>query len=219
MHTRREVLRGALVIPFAAAAVPSSAPRIIAGPDCLSQESAAGFRSVLPSSAANLIVLCGTSCVDRFHLEALKGAWIICDASPFTTTRAAISGSASELYVRYRWPHIALTRCFSRVIPVSCPDAEAIAHYRGGPIALKRRMGLGGIIYLGSMLGPNLRAEEPEARQLAKAIFSEIACGDTSTAASANTSSARLHPAAAAAVRGRESQMPVHLSEYGSCWR
>ena len=192
MQTRRELLRNALVVPLAAAAGPLARPRIIAGRDCLSQESAEGFQSVLPASAGNVIVLCGLSCVDQFRAEAANGAWIICDPSPFAMDRAAISGPGgelhgSELYVRYRWPHMALIRRFSRVIPISCPDAEAIAHYRGTPVALRRRVGRGGIVFLGSMLGPPLRAEDREARALAAAIFSEIACAGTSTKALANT--------------------------------
>lgn len=185
--TRREVLRDALAIPLAASglSVPAG-PRILAAPDCLSQESAEGFRPVLAGlRARNVIVLCGMSCVDLFRLEAFRGAWIICEPSPFTINGAR--DSESELYVRYRWPHIALTRCFSRAMPVSCQEAEAIAHYRGVPVAMKRRIGCGGMIWLGSMLGPNLRAEEPQARALAAAIFSEIACGGTSKAASTNT--------------------------------
>lgn len=183
MQSRREFLRDALIAPVAASVTAPAGPRIIAAPDCLSQESAAGFRLVLRQwRGANVIVLCGMSCIDRFHFEASKGAWIICDASPFSA-KGAIGGPGSELYVRYRWPHMALTRCLSRVIPVTCPDAEVIAHYRGMPVAMKRRVGCGGVIFLGSMLGPNLWAEEREAHELARAIFSEIACAGTSTAA------------------------------------
>lgn len=185
MRTRREFLQGALTVPFAAAAERSTGLRIIAASDCLSQESAAGFQSVLAGShAANLIVLCGAIAFPpRLHAEAEKGAWVVWEMSP----SLGITVSPGDLYVRYKWPHVRLTRSFLRVIPLRCTETEAIAHYRGTPVALKRRIGRGGIVVLGSMLGPNLRAEEPEAGALAAAIFSEIACGGTSRAASTST--------------------------------
>jgi hypothetical protein len=37
---------------------------------------------------------------------------------------------------------------------------------------MKRRIGRGGIVFLGSMLGPNLHAEEPEAHRIATALLS-----------------------------------------------
>jgi len=187
-RTRREFLSDALAAPIALSTV-AAGPRILAGPDCLSQESAAGFRSVLPvSRTANLILLCSATMPPRLHAAAVNGAWIVWEISPFASRNSfAITDSPGDLYVRYLWPHAALTRSFSRVIPVRCAEEEAIAHYRGRPVAMKRRIGRGGIVFLGSMLGPNLRSGEREARALAKAIFSEIASVDTSTAVSANT--------------------------------
>jgi hypothetical protein len=184
MHTRRNVLRDTLLLPFLVGISPPPGSRIIAGSDCLSQESAEGFRSVLARShAANLIVLCGAKAVHpRLYDAAVNGAWLIWEMPPAQSTV-----SHRDLYVHYSWPHPTLTRAFSYTMPVGCADAEAIAHYRGVPVAMKRRMGRGGIIFLGSMLGPNLRAEEPEARELAIAIFSQIACAGTSKAAATNT--------------------------------
>jgi hypothetical protein len=194
------------VVPFAMSAEVSSAPavpQIISEPNCLSEESAAGFRSLDPTS--NVILLCGASTLGearalRLREQALKGKWIVLESSPLYLPKQAralhemfgillsepITPSSDRLYVRYQWPHTALTRCFSAVIPVTCSPTEAIAHYAGVPIAVKRRIGRGGIVFLGSMLGPNLRAEEREARELAAAIFSGTTSAGTSTAASTN---------------------------------
>jgi hypothetical protein len=186
MPSRRQFLQDALVLPLAAASLtPAAGPRIFAAPDCLSQESAKGFWPVLHAHGpANLIVVCGAITHPRVYAAAVSGAWILWEMPPFRSQSfPAVALSPGDLYIRYQWPQAALTRAFSRMIPVDCSPAEAIAHYRGVPVAMRRRVGRGGIVYLGSMLGPNLRADEPEAHQLAKAIFSEIACAGTSTTA------------------------------------
>lgn len=191
------------MIPFAMCAEARSAPaarQIISEPNCLSQESAEGFRPLHRTS--NVILLCGASTLGKsraLHLrkQALRGNWIVFESSPLCTRKQArtlhdvfgialkepFAASADHLFVHYRWPHAALTRTFSAVIPVSCSPTDAIAHYAGVPIAMKRRIGRGGIVFLGSMLGPNLRAEEPQARALAAAIFSGTISAGTSTAA------------------------------------
>jgi hypothetical protein len=189
MQSRRQFLQDALIAPMAVASLGTAAgPRIIAEPDCLSQESAQGFRTVLHKHGlANLIVVCGAAMHPRLRAAAVNGAWVVWEISPFRNQSSlAIPASPGDLYVRYTWPRMTLTRSFSHMIPIQGTDTEVIAYYRDVPMALKRRMGRGGIIYLGSMLGPNLQAEEREAHELATAIFSEIACADTSTAASAS---------------------------------
>ena len=133
--------------------------------------------------------------------QVLGGSWIVLESSPLCTAsqrrtlhdvfgillHEPIAVSSDHLYVRYNWPHVVLTRTFSAVIPISCSEKEVIAHYGRTPVAMKRPIGRGGIVFLGSMLGPNLRAEEREARKLAAAIFSRTTYAYTSTAASTNT--------------------------------
>jgi hypothetical protein len=190
VQSRRQFLQDALIAPMAVASLGTAAgPLIIAGPDCLSQESAEGFRSILRTHGpANLIAVCGARMHPRLHAAVVNGAWVVWEISPFRNQSSlAITVSRADLYVRYTWPRMTLTRSFSRMIPMQCADKEVIAYYRDVPVALKRRIGRGGIVFLGSMLGPNLRAEEREAHELATAIFSEIACAGTSTAVSTNT--------------------------------
>ncbi|HEX3681365.1 MAG TPA: hypothetical protein VHU83_02405 [Bryobacteraceae bacterium] len=204
--TRRHILQQAFVFPLALSAEASSAPsalQIISEPNCLSQESAAGFR--LLHRPSNVILLCGMSALGKSRAlqlreQALRGKWIVFESSPRCTRTQArvlqhvfgialsepVVPSPDHLFARYIWPHAALTRSFSAVIPVSCSSTEAIAHYGGVSIAMQRRIGRGGLVFLGSMLGPNLRAEEPEATKLAAAIFSGTTSAGTSTAASTN---------------------------------
>jgi hypothetical protein len=206
MPTRRELLQQALSVPLAASLRAAQSPQIVSEPNCLSEESAAGFRQ-LRSLPANLIVLCGVSAINRARALALReraasGAWIICEAAPYFSGReilrdafqitagAPVAVHSDCLYVSYTWPHPALTRTFSAAIPIE--ERPALAHYRNLPVAARRRIGRGGIVFLGSMLGPNLRAGDPQAMELAAAMLrgvrsSGTACAGTSTTASANT--------------------------------
>jgi hypothetical protein len=66
-------------------------------------------------------------------------------------------------YVSYLWPRETSVRDFSRVVPVSMSDGDVIGKVGALPVALKRRVGRGTLIFLGSPLGPALRAGDPEA--------------------------------------------------------
>lgn len=68
-------------------------------------------------------------------------------------------------YVDYSWPRPTKVRDFSRVIPVSGRGAEVMAWADGHPVALRRRMGHGTFVFLGSPLGPGLGAGDREARR------------------------------------------------------
>jgi hypothetical protein len=71
-------------------------------------------------------------------------------------------------YIAYSWPASAQIRDFSRVVPLgrrSEGAGEIIARVDGLPVALKRRLGRGDLIFLGSPLGPALWAGDAEARR------------------------------------------------------
>ena len=68
-------------------------------------------------------------------------------------------------YVEYSWPSRALVRDFSRVVPVSARQGEAIARVDDATVAIARRMGRATLIFLGSPLGPALWAGDAEARR------------------------------------------------------
>jgi hypothetical protein len=77
-------------------------------------------------------------------------------------------------YVKYAWPLQRLVRDFSMFTPVKCSAEERIAEFGGAAVCAKWRVGKGGIIFLGSMLGPALLAEEREAHQVGSAMLQEI---------------------------------------------
>jgi hypothetical protein len=73
-------------------------------------------------------------------------------------------GRESVPYVDYSWPREKSVRDFTRVIPVSAKAGDVIARVGPLPVAVKRRMANGTLIFLGSPLGPALRAGDYEAR-------------------------------------------------------
>jgi len=77
----------------------------------------------------------------------------------------ASSGRQRLPYVDYTWPHSAKIRDFSRALPLARQPGEIIARVNGLPVCLKRRVGRGTLIFLGSPLGPALWAGDAEARQ------------------------------------------------------
>jgi len=74
-----------------------------------------------------------------------------------------LDGRESIPYVNYVWPRETKVRDFSRVIPVSAREGDVIGQVGALPVALKRRTAKGTLIFLGSPLGPALRAGDSEA--------------------------------------------------------
>jgi hypothetical protein len=66
-------------------------------------------------------------------------------------------------YVDFTWPVGARVRDFSRIVPVLATSREAIALQDGQIIGLKRRIGAGTLVFLGSPVGPHLLAGDREA--------------------------------------------------------
>lgn len=73
--------------------------------------------------------------------------------------------SGHSPYIDYSWPDAVRVRDFSRVVPLGDQEAEVIARADGLPVALRRAVGAGTLIFLGSPLGPALWAGDREARR------------------------------------------------------
>ena len=78
--------------------------------------------------------------------------------------RNKVDSRESIPYVNYIWPRETRVRDFSRVIPVSANAGDVIGRVGPLPVAMKRRLANGTLIFLGSPLGPALRAGDWEAR-------------------------------------------------------
>src|SRR5579884_2287980 len=66
-------------------------------------------------------------------------------------------------YIDYGWPIETKVRDFSRIIPVECRNAEAIAWFDGQPVGARRLVGKGTLVFLGSPMGPHLLTGDREA--------------------------------------------------------
>jgi hypothetical protein len=75
-------------------------------------------------------------------------------------------GHAQVPYVVYRWPREVHVRDFSRVIPVSAVNGRAIARWGEIAVAWRKRIGAGTLIFVGSPIGPALRAGDADAASL-----------------------------------------------------
>ena len=99
--------------------------------------------------------------VDLWHAASADGA-------QFTYRRGQPSRTKSKNresvpYVNYLWPQETNVRDFSRVIPVLADEGNVIGKVGALPVALKRGVANGTLIFLGSPMGPGLRAGDPQA--------------------------------------------------------
>lgn len=130
-------------------------------------ESGAGFLSTAETAAHRRMLL---RCfeleveppVDLWSGRPADDGLFARGASPHR--RKTIDGRQSIAYVRYVWPREILVRDFTRVIPVSAKRGEVIGWAGSLAVGAKRPAGKGTLIFLGSPLGPALRASDPEAR-------------------------------------------------------
>jgi hypothetical protein len=100
--------------------------------------------------------------VDSSRLTLFKH-WGVSTQSP-VHLRAGERGQGRVPYVDFIWPLRAKVRDFSRVVPVCAREDETITEVDGWRVGLKRKVGAGTLIFLGSLLGPALGAQDREAR-------------------------------------------------------
>jgi hypothetical protein len=80
-------------------------------------------------------------------------------------------GQGRVPYVSYRWPHEAHIRDFSRAIPVTAANGHAIGHWGELSVAWSKPVGAGTLVFLGSPIGPALRANDSEAHSLLRSMI------------------------------------------------
>jgi hypothetical protein len=74
-------------------------------------------------------------------------------------------------YVAYDWPRETRVRDFSRVIPVSGVSGVAIARWGETPVAWRKQIGTGTLIFIASPIGPALRAGDSDAASLLRSLI------------------------------------------------
>ena len=82
-------------------------------------------------------------------------------------------GHDSVPYVAYHWPHETRVRDFSRAIPVTAKTGHAIARLGDVAVAWRKPIGRGTFIFLGSPIGPAIRAGDAEAHAWLRAVIAE----------------------------------------------
>jgi hypothetical protein len=175
-------------------------PEILAEPHLLSEESAAQFHTLFDHSKLlprKLIVLPAarrvTAALARdLHTRARSGAWIVLESGlcfatdPIREQQTRLWTEAfglrfspvqrpGELFVEYVWPVRQMIRGFEGCTPLGSPVGKIVAQSAGKSVCCLQRIGQGGIVFLGAMLGPGLAAGELEAWQIGLSMVESIA--------------------------------------------
>ena len=102
--------------------------------------------------------------VDVWSQSASRSAGVGAKNQTARSMRAI--GHEQVPYVAYHWPLEARIRDFSRVIPVSAENGRAIGHWGEIPVAWRKSIGTGTLIFVGSPIGPALHAGDSDAASL-----------------------------------------------------
>jgi hypothetical protein len=92
-------------------------------------------------------------------------------------------------YLVYRWPLTALVRHFTRVSYIQPGRHVPVAHLGVRPIAVRKEVGLGSVVILGSNLGSLLLAGDEEANKVFACLLAPNDAGCASVALTHNTRS------------------------------
>ena len=146
---------------------------LVQGGTCLVLESGAGFLTPAETAAHRRMLL-------RFfalEVEPPIDLWSrkLADDGPFARGASprrteTIDARQPIPYVRYVWPRETVVRDFTRVMPVSAGPGEVIGWAGSLAVGSQRPVGKGTLIFLGSPLGPALRASDPEARSWLQSV-------------------------------------------------
>jgi hypothetical protein len=77
-------------------------------------------------------------------------------------------------YVDFTWPVKARIRDFSYLVPLEPAHSQTVAVQAGTTVAVKRRLGAGTLIFLGSPVGPHLLAGDREAKEWFEGLLRHV---------------------------------------------
>lgn len=105
----------------------------------------------------------------RVHQQVMKSEFglDLCSRQPVWQERDSFKEAP---YVNFNWPIAVRIRDFSRIIPISCEPGDTVARFNGFAVAVRKRIGRGMLVFLGSPLGPHLWAGDRQARQWLAAL-------------------------------------------------
>jgi hypothetical protein len=173
--SRRQFLASAavaLVRPRLASAAPLQCTVLDLGERCALRESLAGYRMALANATPTRPVLIVPSALEipraRIHSCLWRGGTVILEAGDLPVEL----WPRRTPYVELTWPIATTVRDFSKVVPVSGGRGDVIATADGIPVATRRQIGFGTLIFLGTPIGPALWAGDAEAKQWVLAVVS-----------------------------------------------
>ena len=169
MRVSRRMFMGAAVAAPVWARVDQLRPRCeVFDLGCVLPESLAGFKTQVGDLRHNdLLIVPAVRALTEAGKETIQG-WLDHGAMVLLeyVAGARIEQEDYFPYVEYVWPVRVKIREFepARLTPV--PGDEIIATFSGQPVGLRRKVGDGVLITLGSPLGPIFLAGDPDARRL-----------------------------------------------------
>lgn len=168
--SRRSLLGAALTASALARNVPRYA---VLDLGCRLPESLAGFRSQVETShSANphLVIVPGAGSTLPGLVRAFlnRGATVLLELYKID---GRITTKPYFPYVEYSWPIKATIREFAASSLELVPGDQVIGTLAQEPVALRRRVGPGTLVTLGSPLGPIILSGDPDAREWLAALL------------------------------------------------
>jgi hypothetical protein len=188
MLSRRELISSIAVAPLLAS--DPTEVDFLEEAHLLAAESARGYRKTSICRAGWIIApavrdITADACL-MLRQRVTRGATLLLESGLCFSSPAHVQGQLALLeshfalqvlapvqadsYISYRWPAQKMLRNFHFLTPVICDEREVMATFQGSPVCAMKQLGRGKIIYLGSMLGPGLMADEREAHDLVGAL-------------------------------------------------
>jgi hypothetical protein len=158
----------------------ASAPFIILPTSAMTELSQARWLRTRLEQGATVLVESGGAFLSgsgfRVHQSLLRSQFGLAASEP-----VSLWSTPDRLdrppYVDFTWPVAARVRDFSLMVPVNAPTREAIAFQGSQIAALKRRLGAGTIVFLGSPVGPHLLAGDREAQHWFESFLTSTTAG------------------------------------------
>ncbi len=199
--TRRDLLLSTFAVPLLADSVghlnKQSHVEFIVGSHCLAEESSQGFKMLITEHDRSALIILPAvrymtwETAQVLRRKAENGSWLLWESglaySPEPeieaqrrilnelfgiSVTALIPAHPVNEYVMYSKPSPVLIRPFGKPAEVNCAPEENLAAFAGHVVACRKRIGAGGITFLGSLLGTSLLSGDAEAKMIASHLLS-----------------------------------------------
>ena len=162
--SRRIFLGAAAVAPMVASSDRLKARCSVVDLGCVLPESLAGFKTQVGNLRHDVLIVPAVRAVTEAGKEMIQG-WLDHGATVLLeyVAGASVEQSVYFPYVEYFWPVRVKIREFAPVKLAPAPGDEIIATFVGQPVGLRRKVGDGMLITIGSPLGPVFLTGDPDA--------------------------------------------------------